>query len=141
MSSEDYRANADTALKAVLDYTPRKPLADVLNEALSEGGAELAVKKFREFKRDALNRYAATEEPLLVAGQRLLDEKKPEQALLLFKLNEEENPHSFRAYFAVGEAHFRSGNKTEAVRNFERALELNPKSYDVAERLRQARQR
>jgi tetratricopeptide (TPR) repeat protein len=140
LSSEDYRRGADPALKAVLNYTPRKSLADVLNEALTAGGAELAAKKFREFKSDPLNRYAATEDPLLVAGQRLLDEKKPEQALVLFKLNEEENPHSFRAYFAVGEALFRIGNKAEAIKNFERALELNPKSYDVAESLRQAKQ-
>ncbi len=140
MSSEDYRANADPALKAALNYTLRAPLADVLNAALTEGGVELAAKKFREFKSDPLNRYAATEDPLLVAGQRLLDEKKPEQALVLFKLNEEENSHSFRAYFAVGEAQFKIGNKAEAIKNFERALELNPKSYEVAERLRQARQ-
>ncbi|HEY0379302.1 MAG TPA: tetratricopeptide repeat protein [Pyrinomonadaceae bacterium] len=140
MSSEDYRGGADPALKAVLDYTPRKPLADVLNEALTAGGAELAAKKFREFKSDPLNRYAATEEPLLAAGQRLLDEKKPEQALVLFKLNEEENPHSFRAYFAIAEAQLWLGNKAEAIRNLERALELNPKSYDVAESLRQTRQ-
>ncbi len=140
LSSEDYRRGADPALKAVLNYSPRKPLADLLNEALTAGGAELAAKKFREFKSDPLNRYAATEDPLLVAGQRLLDEKKPEQALVLFKLNEEENPHSFRAYFAVGSALSQLGNKAEAIKNLERALELNPKSYDVAETLRQARQ-
>ena len=140
LSSEDYRTNADPALKAALDYTPRKPLADVLNEALTAGGVELALKKFREFKADPLNRYADTEDPLLVAGQRLLNEKKPEQALSLFKLSAEENPHSSLTHFAVGEAHLRSGNKTEAVKNFERALELNPKNYDAAEGLRRAKQ-
>jgi tetratricopeptide (TPR) repeat protein len=112
----------------------------VLNEALTAGGAELAAKKFREFKADPLNRYAATEDPLLVAGQRLLNEKKPEQALLLFRLSADENPHSFLSHFAVGEAHLRIGNKAEAVKFFERALELNPKSYDAAEGLRRARQ-
>jgi tetratricopeptide (TPR) repeat protein len=140
LSSEDYRRGVDPALRAALDYTPRKSLGDVLGEALTAGGAELAAKKFREFKANPTNRYAATEDALLVAGQRLLDEQKPEQALVLFKLNEGENPHSFRAYFAVGEALFRIGNKAEAVKNLERALELNPKSYDVAESLRQARQ-
>ncbi|HWS99037.1 MAG TPA: tetratricopeptide repeat protein [Pyrinomonadaceae bacterium] len=140
LSSEDYRTNADPALKAALDYTPCQSLADMLNEALTAGGVELAVKKFREFKADPVNRYADTEDPLLVAGQRLLNEKKPEQALVLFKLNEEENAHSFRAYFATGEALLRLGNKAEAVKNFERALALNPKSYDVAESLRRARQ-
>ncbi|MDT4897262.1 MAG: hypothetical protein QOH25_2339 [Acidobacteriota bacterium] len=141
LTSEDYRANIDPALRAILNYVPRKQLTDVLNAALTEGGVELAVKRFREFKADALNKYSDTEVPLLVAGQRLLDEKKPEQALVLFKLDAEENPHSFRAYFAMGEANFRSGNKEQAAKNFEKALELNPKSYDVAQRLRELKQK
>ena len=141
LTSEDYRANRDPALLAVLNYTPRPSLLDILNAALTEGGVELALKRFREFKADALNKYADTEQTLLVAGQRLLDEKKPEQALALFKLDAEENPHSFRAYFAMGEAYSRSGDKEQAVRNLEKALEMNPKSYDVAESLRQLRQK
>ncbi len=141
LTSADYRANVDPALKAILNYSPRERLVDVLNEALNKGGIELALKRFREFKMDALNHYAATEEPLLVAGQRLLNEKKPEQALTLFRLNAEENPHSFRAYFAMGEAYFQIGNKEQAALNFEKALGLNPKSYDVAQRLRELRQK
>ncbi len=140
MSSEDYRANRDPALMAALGYAPRKTLVEMLDEALTEGGAELALKKYREFKNDPANRYAATEEPLLVAGQRLLNEKKPEQALQLFKLVAEEYPHSFRGSFAVGVAHLQSGNRAEAVKNLERSLELNPKNYDAAEELRRARQ-
>jgi tetratricopeptide (TPR) repeat protein len=141
LTSEDYRANVDPALKAILSYIPRQQLLEILNEALTKGGIDLAAKRFREFKTDALNKFADTEEPLLVAGQRLLDENKPEQALTLFKLNAEENPHSFRAYFALGEAHFRSGNKEQAARNLEKALELNPKSYDVAQRLREIKEK
>jgi tetratricopeptide (TPR) repeat protein len=139
LTSEDYRMNRDPALKAILNYAPRQPLLDALNAALTEGGVELALKRFQAFKADPLNRYADTEESLLIAGQRLLDEKKPEQALALFKLDAEENPHSFRAYFALGEAYSRSGDKEQAVRNLEKAQELNPKSYDVAESLRQLR--
>jgi tetratricopeptide (TPR) repeat protein len=141
LSSEDYRTNADPALKAILDYVPRKRLLDVLNEALTEGGVDLAVKRFREFKLDALNKYADTEEALLIAGQRLLDESKPEQALTLFKLNAEDNPHSFRTFFALGEAYFQTGNKEQAAKNLEKALELNPKNYEVSERLKQLRQK
>ena len=140
MSSEDYRANRDPALTAALGYAPRKTLVEMLDEALTEGGADLAQKKYREFKNDPANRYAAAEEPLLVAGQRLLNEKKPEQALQLFRLVVEEYPHSFRGYFAVGVAHQLAGNRAEAVKNLERSLELNPKNYEAAQELRRARQ-
>ena len=62
-------------------------------------------------KAEPVNKYADTEEPLLIAGARLLRENKPEKALALFKLCTEENPHSFRAHFAVGEAHSRGGDR------------------------------
>jgi tetratricopeptide (TPR) repeat protein len=137
LSSEDYRANTDPAMRAIIQYTPRKPLSELLPEALAQGGLDLALKRFREFQSEPINKYADIEEPLLIAGQRLLDENKPEQALALFKLDAESNPHSFRAHYAIGEAYFRSGKKEEAVKNLEKALELNPRSYDVAERLRQ----
>ena len=137
LSSGDYRAGLDPALKAVLAYVPRKPLAQVLDEALTEGGAELALKRFREFKADYVNKYAETGEPLLGVGQRMLNEKKPEQSLLLFKLAAEENPHSSQAHFANGYAYSLVGNKEQALKSLEKALELEPKHYEAAELLRQ----
>jgi len=141
LSSEDYRTGVDPALRAALGFVPRKKLTEILDEALTEGGAGLAAKRFREFKAEPANKYAETEEPLLAAGARLLGENKPEQALALFKLDAEENPRSFRAHFAVGEAHFRGGHKALAAESFERALRLNLKYYDAAERLKQSRQK
>lgn len=139
-TSEDYRANQDPALKAILGYAPRKLLPQILDDALTEGGIDLALKRFREFKADPVNKYAATEEALLVAGQRLLNEQKPQQALVLFKLDGEDNPHSFRAYYAMGVAYFRSGDKEQAMKNLERALAMSPKNHDVAEVIRLVKQ-
>lgn len=135
LASDDYRNNFDPALKAALDYVPRRKLTELLDEALTAGGADAAVKSFRDFRAAPVNKYAATEEPLLVAGSRLLNEKKPEQALILFKLNAEENSSSFRTFFALGEAYFQMGNKESAIKNFEKSLQINPKFYDAAERL------
>jgi tetratricopeptide (TPR) repeat protein len=137
LSSEDYRAGNDPALKAVLAYVPRKSLSQVLDEALTEGGAELALKRFREFRADPVNKFAETEEPLLVAGQRMLNEKRPEQSLPLFKLAADESPHSARAHFATALAHARVGHREQAVKSVEKALKLDPKFYEATELLRQ----
>jgi tetratricopeptide (TPR) repeat protein len=139
LSSDDYRNNIDPALNFALNYAPRPKLTELLNEALTKGGADSAIKTFREFKADPLNKYAATEEPLLIAGDRLLGEKKPEQALILFRLNLEENPKPARGYFAVGEAYLQMSNKEQAIKYFEKALELDPKYYIANERLKAAR--
>ncbi|HEV7644808.1 MAG TPA: tetratricopeptide repeat protein [Pyrinomonadaceae bacterium] len=85
------------------------------------------------------HRYTWTEQALLETGQRLLNEKKPEQAAVLFQIDVEKNPASFRAYFALGESYFLMGKKDLAIANFERSLELNPKNYDLIQRLREAK--
>lgn len=139
LTSEDYRLNDDPAMKAILNYVPRKSLSEVLDESLTKGGIDLAVKSFGEFMAEPGNRYAATEEPLLEAGQRLLNENKPEQAAVLFQMNAEKNPYSFRAYSALGEAYFQIGKKDLAVANFEKSLQIHPKNYDVVQRLKEVK--
>ncbi|HWS88707.1 MAG TPA: hypothetical protein VN282_17165 [Pyrinomonadaceae bacterium] len=136
LSSEDYRAGQDPALKAALAYVPRKTLTQLLDEALTEGGAGLALKRFREFKADPVNKYAETEQPLRNAAQRMLDEKKNDQALLLLKLAAEENPRSSRAHYATAYAHSLVGAREQAVKSLEKALRLDPKFYEAAEMLR-----
>jgi tetratricopeptide (TPR) repeat protein len=141
LASEDYRSNVDPALNLIQKNTPPQSLSEILREALAKGGVDSAIRRFREFKTEAVNKYAFTEEPLLVFGQELLDAKKPEQALEIFKLVAEESPDSFRSYHALGEAYFRMGNKELAVKNLKKSLEINPKNYDVSERLKQMRQK
>jgi tetratricopeptide (TPR) repeat protein len=128
-------------MKLILNYAPQKSLTAILMEALTEGGVTLAIKRFREFKAQPINRYADTEEPILDAAWRLLDEKKNEDAAVILKFYSEENPHSVEAYFSLGEAYFRAGKKELAIANFEKALRLQPKSYNIAERLQLAKEK
>ncbi len=137
LSSAEYMANVDPVLRAAIDYKPQKSLEDVLEDALTEGGAETAVKRYRQFKAQVINKYADTEEPLLKAGQRMLNEKKPEQALVLFQLVRDEHPNSYRGYFAIGAALSLTPNKADAIKNLEQALRMSPKNYDVHNLLRQ----
>lgn len=140
LSADDYRNNFDPALKAVLDYAPQKSLSEILIDALTTGGVEAAVKSFREFKTKPINRYAGTEQPLLDAAQKLLNEKKNDDAAIILAINAQENPQSYRVYFALGEAYFRAGKRELARKNFEKSLEINPKNYDVLFRMEQLEQ-
>lgn len=139
LSSADYRSNIDPAMKAILNYAPRPTLTEVLSEALNKEGIEQVGKRFREYKAQPINKYVESEPAFLSIGGRLLAEKKLEQAAILFKLNLEENPHSPRAYFALGETFFQMGNKEQAIKNFEKTLEINPKHYDASARLELAK--
>jgi tetratricopeptide (TPR) repeat protein len=137
LSVENYSSNTDPAMELILAGTPKPDLDTLLRDALANGGVEAAVKKYREFRAGPANKFAATEDVLLVAGQQLLDQNKPEQALELFKLAVEEYPGSFRAFFAVGEAYARTGNKELAITNFKKSLKLYPNNYDVSMRLKE----
>jgi tetratricopeptide (TPR) repeat protein len=136
-SVENYSSNTDPAMELILAGTPKPDLNALLRETSVKGGAEAAVRKYREFRAGAVNKFAATEDALLVAGQQFLDQNKPEQALELFKLAADEYPGSFRAFFAVGEAYARTGNKELAIKNFKKSLELYPNNYDVSMRLKE----
>ena len=140
LSSEDYRQNTDPALDAIFAYVPQKKLSEILDEALTTGGIDLAVQSFNEFTKNSSNKYATTEQALLEAGQRLLNEKKYGDAARLFQINAERNPNSFRAYFALGEALARLGKKDLAITNFEKSLRLNPKNYDVIQRYKELKE-
>jgi tetratricopeptide (TPR) repeat protein len=140
LSSEDYRQNNDPALKAIFAYVPQKSLTEILDEALTKGGIDLTVKIFNEFTKNPVNKYASTEQSLLEAGQRLLNEKKYDEAAVLFQINAAQNPNSFRAYFALGEAYARIGKKELAIENFEKSLRINPKNYDVIQRYKELKE-
>lgn len=139
LTSEDYRQNSDPALKAIVAYKPEKSLADILDAALTEGGVELAAKRFKEYKSDPIHKFVYTEDSLLSAGQRLLNEKKFDQAAVLFQLSVADNPTSFRSYYALGEAYSRAGKRELALENLERSLKLNPKAYEVNQRYLQVK--
>jgi tetratricopeptide (TPR) repeat protein len=60
------------------------------------------------------------------AGYALLTTQKAEQALAVFELNTRVFPEAFNTWDSLGEAHMVLGNDDEAIRNYERSLELNP---------------
>jgi hypothetical protein len=131
LSSAEYASGRDPALRAALEFRARPTLAEVLGNAVTAGGGEMAAKRFREFRSDRVNKYADAEQPLLEAGQRLLNEKKPDQALLLFRLVQELNPRSYSGHYAAGVANAELGKKEEAAKDLKRALELYPRNFDV----------
>lgn len=65
------------------------------------------------------------------AGYRLLGEKKYNDAIEVFKLNVKLYPQSANTYDSLGEAYAAAGNKKLALKNYEKAVELNPKNENA----------
>ncbi|HEX8140310.1 MAG TPA: tetratricopeptide repeat protein [Pyrinomonadaceae bacterium] len=138
LSSEDYRRNNDPALSAILKY---QPIAEIMTAALSEGGAELMLKRYLEFKSSPPTASINTEEEVNALGYELIGRGRFREAIEVFKLNVKSYPLSANAYDSLGDAYSRSGDKEQAIKAYEKALELNPASSDTAEKLRRLRSR
>jgi hypothetical protein len=140
LTSVDYRTNADPAMKVILNDSPKEPLPELLWEALAKDDLDLAVRRYRAFMADPINKYCYTGEPLWIVGSRLLRANKPGQAIVIFGLNTEANPWSPWAYVALGEAYLKNGDRELAIQSFEKSLKLYPQNPDLDERLKQLRQ-
>ena len=140
LSSAEYASGRDPALEAAISYVDQQPLADMLYEAYDAGGIDSLEKRFRRFRSDAIRKYYSTEDALLTVGQQLLNKKRPADALRVFQLDKNDNPDSFRAYFALGAAYVDLGNRKIALENLEKAHSMDPKNYDVVQLLENLRQ-
>jgi cytochrome c-type biogenesis protein CcmH/NrfG len=58
-------------------------------------------------------------------------------AIAVFELNAEAYPSSSNVYDSLGEAYVVAGDKTSAVRNYRRSLELNPENQNAIRMLEQ----
>jgi tetratricopeptide (TPR) repeat protein len=74
------------------------------------------------------NTDQSLENDLNRSGYELLDKKKINDALEVFKLNVKLFPNSWNTYDSLGEAYALAGDKKQAVENYEKSIKLNPKS-------------
>ncbi|MBC7911206.1 MAG: hypothetical protein H7Y30_11935, partial [Pyrinomonadaceae bacterium] len=140
MTSEEYRTGTDPALKAIMAYTPKKELAEAMLEALTANNLELAKKRFWEYKNDPANAYLNPEGAVNTLGYRLMEMRRLEQAIEVFKMNVEAFPQSANTYDSLGEAYMNAGNKELAIKNYEKSVAMdtsNTNAVQILQRLRQ----
>lgn len=83
----------------------------------------------------------ATEVDINTAGYDLFLAKKIDEAIEVFKLNVKLFPGSWNTYDSLGEAYAAAGNKKEAIANYEKSIQLNPKSDAGREALAKLKQK
>jgi len=136
MSMDDYTANTDPALNAILAYVPGKSLTELLTESLSEGGLALAEKRYDEWTDDPSKKYADTEQELNQLGYELLGSDQTDNAIGILKLNVKTHPESANAHDSLGEAYMVAGKSELAIDHYGKSLKLNPKNAHAVEMLK-----
>jgi CubicO group peptidase (beta-lactamase class C family) len=93
------------------------------------GNDESAQRRIAALARD--NPPARIEAEVNAAGYLLLGAGRAGSALGIFELNTRVFPEAFNTWDSLGEAHMTLGNDAEAIRCYERSLELNPENANA----------
>jgi hypothetical protein len=141
LTSRDYRANVDPAMREILAYRPEPSLAERMRDAFAAGDSAGALKLHLAYKTDPRHAFADTEIELNALGYELLRQGRHGQAIAVLQLNAADHPGSSNAYDSLGEAYMEAGQREAAIRSYERAMSLdqaNENARQMLEKLRGA---
>jgi CubicO group peptidase (beta-lactamase class C family) len=116
--------------------TPKRSLVPDLGETMVNRGADAAVAQYRELKRTNPQGYNFDERALNQLGYMLLEKDRNADAITIFKLNVEEHPKSGNVYDSLAEAYAKDGQNQQAIANYRKSLELDPKNQSAANKLK-----
>ena len=124
-------------IKTALDT--RISIAATLSATIAASGIDPAVAQYHNLKSTPASRYNFDENELNALGYQLLAAKKFNEAIRIFQLNIEAYPNSANTYDSLGEAYMDAGDKPQAIANYQKSLQLNPKNANGTAMLKKLR--
>jgi len=114
---------------------PRSSIGTELYKKLGESDLETALAFYEDLKTNHPDEYDFREAELNQLGYVLLAEERLNEAIGIFQLNVKIYPQSSNVYDSLGEAYMKNGQKEEAIKNYEKSLELDPDNSNAKEML------
>jgi tetratricopeptide (TPR) repeat protein len=116
-----------------------KQLTQVLNEAVNSKGLEGAVAQYRELrtKYTGTMAYDLSENGLIGMAQAAISADRADNALAWLTLNLEFYPKSSRTYQVMAQAHQKKNDKDAAIKDLEKAVEMDPNNAQAKNQLQQ----
>jgi tetratricopeptide (TPR) repeat protein len=115
------------------------PIALVLLKTIQQKGVDAAVHQYHELKSRAAAEYDFSEEELNTLGYQLLGMKQVKEAIEILRLNVQAFPKSANVYDSLGEAYLNTGDKPQAIENYQKSLQLDANNAGAVEKLKQLR--
>lgn len=112
-----------------------RSMAFTLANTMLKDGIPAALSYYK-LAKDSGN-YFITEIDMSYAGSQLIENGKTKEAIALLKLDTEIFPDNFNAYDTYAEAFLAAGDKTNAIENFKKSVQLNPGSKNGLDRLKE----
>ncbi len=108
---------------------------DSFRGQLGQRGFDHASEVYAEFKKASPD-FKLDESQVNAWGYLLIQEGHYPQAIAVMKLNIEINPKSTNAWDALGEAYRNSGDTANAIKSYEKAVEVDPNNTAVKAKLK-----
>jgi tetratricopeptide (TPR) repeat protein len=116
-----------------------KPLSAVLSEAVTSKGLDAAVAQYKELRTKYYGSmaYDFSENGLITMAQGAVASDRADNALAWLNLNLEFYPKSSRTYQIMAQAHQKKSDKDAAIKDLEKAVELDPNNNQAKQQLAQ----
>jgi tetratricopeptide (TPR) repeat protein len=115
---------------------PKMSIAGVVEKTMNEKGIDAAIAEYRDLKAKQSATYDFSQPELNALGYKFMQGGKIKEAIEVFKLNVEAYPQAFNTYDSLAEAYMNNNQRDLAIKNFKKALELNPKSTNSIDMLK-----
>jgi CubicO group peptidase (beta-lactamase class C family) len=126
------------ALSNILDgkpyQKPKRSVAEDFFKLLVTAKLSNPASEFEKLTKN--NTYYLNENEMNAAGYQFMNENKVKEAITIFKLNTVAFPQSANTFDSLGEAYMVDGDNNNAIINYEKSLELNPKNSNAVEMLK-----
>jgi len=116
-----------------------KLLPDVLTDTAAKSGTAAAVQQYRDLRTKYFGgqSYDFSENALVATATPLINGNKPDDAIAWLQLNAEFYPKSSATYAALGQAYAKKNDTPNAIKSFEKAIELDPNNQNAKRQLGQ----
>ena len=122
---------SDPLVFSWLKYDAYDSAAMKFRQAVRDQGAERALELFAAPLKDG----AIPEGAVNNVGYHLLRQKHTADAIKVFRFNTQLHPQSANAFDSLGEGYMVSGDKAQAIENYQRSLALDPKNNNAVKQL------
>jgi len=116
-------------------FDNRKSIAGTLTATIASRGIDEAAKQYHDLRAAEPATHNFDEEELDTLGYHLLHVNQFKEAIRIFQLNAEAYPQSSNVYDSLAEAYMDDGNKAQAIANYQKSLQLNPKNRNAVKML------
>ena len=116
-----------------------KLLPDILTETAAKSGVPAAIEQYRTLRKQyyGAQAYDFSEPALVALANQLNGSNKTDDAIAFLQLNAEFYPSSAPTYAALGQAYMRKSDKDNAIKSFEKAVQLDPNNQQAKRQLDQ----